>query len=89
MAQMDGKFKFCFGNLMSTVSKKIVVMDIVVRMRNEEGKKDQKIDALAEQLKVLGQTSKEMTLDVKYLNAREIAHTSSTFLQFSSDHPSC
>lgn len=93
MAQSDGAYKVCFGNQMSTVTAKIVVMDMLVRSAKGQPAEEKKdtagdpaLESLRESLSLLSETANEMNVELRYLKNREVAHTNSMPTALHSSH---
>jgi len=81
-AQVSGSHAFCFGNTMSSVTQKIVDIDIEVGPPSAEDDavdldlvaSDDELEPLVDSLAQLKDAMKKMLSDQKYLRMRDVAH---------------
>jgi len=77
-AQKTGNYAFCFSNIMSSVTQKIVDVDIEVGLPSAEEEpemaSEDELAPLVEALAELKYTMKKIVSDQKYLKMRDLAH---------------
>lgn len=81
-AQSAGLYSFCFDNSMSSLTSKVVQLDVTVTAPNKPDKaasKDDDNDSIKEHLELLESAISGIASDQKYLKMRQKAHKSSTF----------
>lgn len=76
-AHVAGLYSFCFDNSMSSLTSKIVQLDVTVTAPAGDAKPDKDDDPIKEQLDLLESAISGISSDQKYLKMRQKAHKSS------------
>ena len=77
-AHMDGRYKYCFSNKMSSVTPKLVVFNLNVgNPRHEQAVEEGKADRVSSMVNELAESLYGIKREQEYMDVREKTHSAS------------